>query len=180
MRKMFTTLAVAAIAVAAPAGIASAEGTIEVDPSDVDAAGEQDVAITLSGFTADLQVFVLPCDFPSSGNAADLILETCDQTQLSPVTIGADGGATLTATYDIPAEGLAVFVTDAAEAEQATALITVGGGDDEGDGTAAPTGVDTGSPLTGSTSVALLAAGIGMLALSGGALTARHTRRERG
>src|SRR5690606_31730474 len=46
--------------------------------------------------------------------------------------------------------------------------------DGEGDGTPAPTAVNTGSPITDGTNVALLAAAAGMLLLAGGALTLRR------
>ena len=48
------------------------------------------------------------------------------------------------------------------------------GGEDEGDGTPAPTAVNTGSPITDGTNIALLAAAAGMMLLAGGALTLRR------
>ena len=47
-------------------------------------------------------------------------------------------------------------------------------GEDEGDGTPAPTAVNTGSPITDGTNIALLAAAAGMMLLAGGALTLRR------
>ncbi len=188
MRRKLITLAVAAIAVVVPSGIAQAEPGIEVDPTSVDAAGEQEVTVTLSGFTPELAVFVLPCGFPAGGDVAVFDNTTCDQAQLSPVTIDADGAGIVTATYDVPAEGLAVYVTDAAVVETGVALITIGGGEDaaaetetdesagEGDGTPAPTAVNTGEPVSGSSNVLLLGLAAGMLALAGGAMTLRRAR----
>lgn len=47
-----------------------------------------------------------------------------------------------------------------------------------GDGTPAPTAVNTGSPISNSVDLAILAAGLGMLVLAGGAMTLR-TQRQR-
>ena len=45
---------------------------------------------------------------------------------------------------------------------------------DDGDGTPAPTAVNTGSPISDGTNLALLAAAVGMVLLAGGALTLRR------
>ena len=184
-------MAIAAIAIVAPAGIASAAPEISVDVSSVDAAGEQAVEVSLTGFTPELAVFVLPCGFPAGGDVAAFDNTTCDQAQLSPVVIDADGNGTVSATYDVPAEGLAIYVTDAAVAETGVALIAVGAGDaaaeeapaeaepaadDAGDGTPAPTAVNTGAPASGSSNATILALALGMLVLAGGALTLRHAK----
>lgn len=189
MRRKIITMAIAAIAIVAPAGIASAAPEISVDVSSVDAAGEQAVEVSLSGFTPELAVFVLPCGFPAGGDVAAFDNTTCDQAQLSPVVIDADGNGTVSATYDVPAEGLAIYVTDADVAETGVALITVGAGDaaadeapaeaeadDAGDGTPAPTAVNTGAPASGSSNATILALALGMLVLAGGALTLRHAK----
>ncbi len=49
---------------------------------------------------------------------------------------------------------------------------------DDSDGTPAPTQVNTGDPIQDSTNVAVLAAGLGMLVLAGGALTLRTAKRR--
>ncbi len=48
-----------------------------------------------------------------------------------------------------------------------------------GDGTPAPTAVNTGNPITDGTNIALLAAAAGMFLLAGGALTLRRRTVER-
>ena len=205
MRTKLITMAIAAVAIVAPAGIASAAPEIAVSPSSVDAAGEQEVEVTLSGFTAETPVFVLPCAFPAGGDVAAFDNTTCDQAQLSPAVIDAEGGATVTATFDIPAEGIAIYVTDAAQAESGVALITIGeaaaeeapaeeaeeaeeapaeeapaeepaADPAEGDGTPAPTAVNTGAPVSDSSNAPILALALGMMVLAGGALTLRHAK----
>jgi hypothetical protein len=52
-------------------------------------------------------------------------------------------------------------------------------GEDEGDGTPAPTAVNTGSPIADGTNLALLAAAAAMVLLAGGALTLRRRTVER-
>jgi len=52
-------------------------------------------------------------------------------------------------------------------------------GTDDGDGTPAPTAVNTGSPIADGTNLALLAAAAGMVLLAGGALTLRRRTVER-
>lgn len=52
-------------------------------------------------------------------------------------------------------------------------------GEDEGDGTPAPTAVNTGSPIQDGSTIALLAAAAGMVLLAGGALTLRRRTVER-
>jgi len=176
MKKLVTAI-VSTAAVLAFAGSASAQSaqTIEVTPASVDAAGSTDLTVSIGGFTAGATVFVLPCTVPASGNAADIGDGDCDTAQLLTADIGADGTASVSVTYDIPAGGLVVAVSDADGVERAQIIVGVGGGGGDapaeepaGETPAAPEDLpDTGSELTIALfGAATLLAGAGLLVAS--------------
>ena len=124
MRKILTAFAVFSVAMVAMAGIAAAD-TMTVDPETVDAAGEHDIEVSVSGFTGGISLFALPCDYPESGDAEDIDVTTCDQAQLTPIAVGDDGTATVTVTLDIPEGGIAIIAGDADRTESARAVVAV-------------------------------------------------------
>ena len=100
--------------------------TLEIDPGSVDAAGEHELEVSLSGFSPEIALFVLPCEAPESGDIADLDDSTCDQGSLTPIKMDGDGAGTVSVTYDIPEEGIVVVAGDAARTEIGVNIVTVG------------------------------------------------------
>ena len=88
-------------------------------------AGEHDIEVSLSGFSADIALFVLPCDYPEGGNPANLDTNSCDQANLMPVQMDGNGEGTVTVTYDIPEPGIAIIAGDAARTESAFGFLAV-------------------------------------------------------
>ncbi len=198
MRKTLTIIAVTMLALAGWSGAAGAQDgpSITVEPASVDAPGEAEFTITGAGWTAAPPVFILPCEAPASGDAADIDSATCDTANLTPAT-PADGAFEVTVTFDVPEGGLAVAAGDAAQSEAAAAVITVGGGeggeggdeaaaddgavegtdDGEGEGAddAAADGGDAELAETGVESMLLVIAALAIVAA--GAMVLRTTRR---
>ncbi len=127
MKKVLTALAIVATMLMSLTGIAAAQTPMmELNPASVDEAGETEVEVSLSGFSADIALFVLPCDYPAGGDLAMLDTASCDQANLTPIAMDGDGAGTVSVTYDIPAEGIAIIAGDAAQTESAVALVSVG------------------------------------------------------
>ena len=99
--------------------------SITVEPSSVEAAGSVEFTVTGAGWTAAPPIFVLPCDAPESGDAADVDSDTCDTANLTPAT-PTDGAFEVKVTFDVPEGGLAIAAGDAGQTEAAAAVITVG------------------------------------------------------
>ncbi len=131
---MLIGLGLALVALMAAPAAAQDGPSITVEPMTVEAPGEQEFTVTGSGWTAAPPIFVLPCEAPESGDAADIDTATCDTSNLTPATPDADGNFEVTVTYDVPAEGIAIGAGDAASTEAAGAVITVGAGEAEGEG----------------------------------------------
>ena len=127
MKKVLTALAIVATMLMSMTGIAAAQTPMmEVSPASIDEGGETEIEVSLSGFSADLAVFILPCDYPAGGDLTALDTSTCDQANLTPLQLDGDGAGTVTVTYDVPAEGITVIAGDAAQTESAFALVSVG------------------------------------------------------
>lgn len=174
---MMLALAMALVAILAAPASAQDGPSIEVDPTNVEAAGEQEFNVVGANWTAAPPVFVLPCT--GASNLEDLAAagaDACDISNLTPVT-PADGAFEATVTYDVPAEGMCITAGDAAQTEVASVCITVGAAAEEeapAEEEEAPaeeeelavTGVDSG-----------LLAIIGIAVVGAGALTVGYTRR---
>lgn len=176
MKKIIAVLAAVTMLLTMTAGVASAQaptGAMEMSPGSVDAAGDVEFEITMSGFTAGVALFMLPCAAPAGGDMAAFDAATaCDQSQLTPVAIGDDGTASATATYSVTDDGLVVVAGDADRTEFGIAIIPPPGAgdaaaaDDAGDAELAETGVETG-----------LLALIAVTMVAGGAMVVSQMRR---
>ncbi len=140
---------------------------ITVDPPAVPAAGSYDVTIEGTGYgdAPATPIIVLLCPVPASGDAADIAAATCDaanpfQFTIATVTAGAFSG---TFTFDVPAEGLGIFATEAAEGGVAAgAIITI-----DPDAVLATTGAESG-----------LIAIVGLSIIAAGAMVVGTSRRR--
>jgi hypothetical protein len=149
------------------AGTAAAQDpSITVNPPAVPTEGSYEVTIEGADYPgAALPVLVLLCSVPGSGDAADVSAASCDASNPFAFTIGelTDGGFSATFTFDVPAEGLGIYATEAAEGgAAATAIIAI-----DPDAVLATTGVESG-----------LLAIIGLAVVAGGAMVVGTTRRR--
>lgn len=158
---------------AAPAG-AQDGPTLTAEPATVEAAGDVEFTITGSGWTAAPPIFVLPCEVPEDGDFSNLSAENgCDAGNLTPATPDADGNFTVTATYTVAENGLAIAAGDAASTEAAFVAITVGAAQEEApaeepeEETLAETGVESG-----------LLAVVALALVAGGAMVVQTNRRH--
>jgi len=139
---------------------------ITVNPPAVPAEGSYEVTINGTDFPGvALPVLVLLCAVPDSGSAADVSAASCDASNPFAYTIGdvTDGVFSASFTFDIPAEGLAIYATEAAEGgANASAIIAI-----DPDAVLATTGVESG-----------LLAIIGLAVVAGGAMVVGATRRD--
>lgn len=167
MKKLLAALVAATLLVMGMAGIADAQaptGTLALDPATVDEAGSHDFTVTLGEFSPGLAVFVLPCTAPPGGDMAAFDpAAACDQSQLTPVTIGDDGTAEASVTYDVTDDGLVVVAGDAAQSEIGLGVVPPPGA---GGGDLPETGVETG-----------LLAVVATTLVAGGALVVRQSHR---
>lgn len=127
MKLMVIGFAAALLALFAAPASAQDGPSLSVEPSSVDAPGETEFTITGSGWTAAPPIFVLPC--PVVDGEADS--DNCDVGNLTPATPDDDGNFEVTATYDVPAEGIAIAAGDAAQTESASVIIEVEGNGEE-------------------------------------------------
>ena len=172
-------VALAVVALFAAPAQAQDGPTLTVEPASVDAAGEHEFTVTGSGWTAAPPIFVLPCEAPASGEAADVDASTCDTGSLTPAN-PTDGAFEVTVTFDVPEGGMAIAAGDAAQSEAAAAVVTVGAAaeaaEDDGGEAAEDEGADEALADTGAESGLLAIAGIAVVA--GGAMVVNTSRRN--
>ena len=109
MRKLFTGVLAVVMMLVSLTGIATAQDgpSMTVSPGAVAEAGPADFAVSVSGYPADLGLFILFCT-----DVADLA-GTCDMVNLTPITTDGDGNASTTVNTDVPAEGITILAGSA-------------------------------------------------------------------
>ncbi len=123
---LFFVVGDAAISEVAFGFVETEEPTAPSLTATVPAPGLQDVTITGRDWTPGLAIFILPC--PDVDDEKDATGDTCDISQLTPVTVGSDGTFEVTAQWDVPEEGLVFAAGDAAETQGATGTVRVDDG----------------------------------------------------
>lgn len=122
--RMLASATVAGLIVLTAGGASAAE--VAVDPA-APAVGRQDLTIEITDFTPDTAVYAVPCSVPGSGDAADLSSDMCSIVDVVTATTDDTGHASLTVTWEVPAEGLGVYVGDEMRTDQATAIVRPSG-----------------------------------------------------
>ena len=109
MRKLFTGVLAVVMMLVSLTGIAAAQDgpTMTVSPGAVAEAGPATFDVSVSGYPADLGLFILLCT-----DVADLA-GTCDMVNLTPITTDSDGNASASVTTDVPAEGITILAGSA-------------------------------------------------------------------
>lgn len=100
--------------------------TITVTPSVVPSPGEYELTVTGSEWLTT-ELFVLACEpeFHELAAEAPPAGDLCDLSLLSPASPDADGNWTVTISFDVPAEGIAIAAGDPTGVQVASALVTV-------------------------------------------------------
>ena len=167
MKKIKLLLSAAAVALVAmftlaPAVQAQTVAELVADPIFVEAGGEQTFAMTGSGWPANGQVALLPCDDAKDyAQAAELGQAACDLGSLTIVTTDGDGNLAADFTHNVPAEGFCIGAGTLDSSYVGTFCVGVG----------API-------LPNSGSESAMVAIIGAAVLAGGAMIVLSTRRR--
>ncbi len=123
MRRFLATVLMAAVGTTAVGvGIALA-ADIEITPA-VSEPGEARLTIEVTGFEPDTPIYAVPCAIPVDGTELDVTTDNCDVAMVVTTVTDADGNATIVADWDIPAEGVAVYVGDEARDREVVEIIT--------------------------------------------------------
>ena len=123
MRRFLTTLTIAAIGTTTVgAGIALA-AEVDVTPA-APAEGEAELTIDVTDFDPDTPIYAVPCEIPSGGEDLDVSTDSCDIAEVATATTDGAGKATIVVNWNIPADGIAVYVGDEARANEASQILT--------------------------------------------------------
>jgi hypothetical protein len=66
----------------------------------------------------------LPCEIPEDGDDLDVSSDRCDVAQVATATTDANGSATIVVNWNIPADGITVYVGDEARENQVSQTLT--------------------------------------------------------
>jgi hypothetical protein len=165
MQRLMLSAAIAATTLALTTGTALA-GEIVAVPDTVPAPGEATFELTLSGFSPETTIFVVPCEAPAGGDPDDIDPTTCDLENATGARSDTEGTARLTATWDVPAGGLAILVGNEARTEAANLIVPIGDTQVLGSAQGNPDGQ---LPETGGEN--LILAGIGLTMVAAGVVS---------
>ncbi len=125
MRRVLATVLIAMTGTTVVgAGIALA-AEVEVSPA-APTEGEAELTINVIDFGPDTPIYAVPCEVPDEGEELDPSNDNCDLAEVVATTTDSDGHATIVVKWDIPADGLAVYVGDEARTNQASQILTPG------------------------------------------------------
>lgn len=123
MRRFLATITIAAIGlITVSAGIALA-ADLEIVPAEPEV-GEAELTIEVSDFDPDTPIYAVPCDISADGTAIDIATSDCDVAEVEATMTDSDGRATIVVNWDIPVEGITVYVGDEARDNQVSKTIT--------------------------------------------------------
>ena len=123
MRRFFATLVIAAIGtMSVGVGIALA-GDVDVTPAAPEE-GEAELTIDVSDFDPDTPVYAVPCEVPAADEELDVTTDSCDIAAVATATTDGSGTATIVVNWNIPSEGITVYVSDESRANVATQVLT--------------------------------------------------------
>jgi len=123
MRRFFATVMIAAIGTTVVgAGIALA-ADLEITP-EVPVEGEAELTIDVTDFDPDTPIYAVPCEVPVDGAQLDVTTDNCDIAEIATATTDGDGKATIVVNWNIPVDGIAVYVGDETRDNQATQVLT--------------------------------------------------------
>lgn len=132
MRRFFATLVIAAIGTTSVGvGIALA-GEVDVTPEAPDE-GKAELTIDVSDFDPDTPVYAVPCEVATADEELDVTTDSCDITEVATATTDGSGTATIVVNWNIPSDGITVYVSDESRANVATQVIMPDVDDGESD-----------------------------------------------
>lgn len=106
---------------------AAAEGSVDATLSRLDGAGYAVIDITVSGFSPEANVFVLPCSPPASGDPSDVDAADCRIAATEQLRTDDDGSATRMVAWpvDEDEDAIAVAAGDDLEADLAMTIVVL-------------------------------------------------------
>lgn len=123
MRRFLTTVLIAAIGTTLIGVGISLAADIEISPA-VPEPGEAQLTIDVTGFEPDTPIYAIPCAVPDVGTELDVTTDDCEVAEVVTAVTDSEGNATIVADWDIPAEGVAVYVGDEARTREVTKILT--------------------------------------------------------
>jgi hypothetical protein len=125
MRRFVATMMIAAIGVTV---LVVGQGTapaadLEITPAAPDE-GDTELTIEITAFEPDTPIYAVPCVIRDDGSEPDVATDDCDLMKVAAATTDGDGKATIVVNWEIPAEGIAVFVGDEARDNQVSQVVT--------------------------------------------------------
>ncbi|GJM37340.1 MAG: hypothetical protein DHS20C19_07070 [Acidimicrobiales bacterium] len=130
MRRVLATVTIVAIGVlTVGAGMALA-AELDIVPAEPEV-GLAELTIDVSDFAPDTAIYAIPCQTPAEGEELDLGTSACDIAAVEVAVTDGDGKATFVVNWDIPDDGITVYVGDEARDHEATHVLTPSVPDDE-------------------------------------------------
>ncbi len=98
--------------------------TLAITPASVPAIGEHTFTVAGDGYTPGESVFLVPCVAPD-GDVGLITASDCDISNLTPATIGGDGGFMASVTYEVSGPNFAIAAGTADQGETAATRVRI-------------------------------------------------------
>lgn len=85
----------------------------------------------MSDFTPGTPIFAVPCETPPEGDGIDAPRTDCDIAEVAATVTDGQGAATFVVTWEIPEEGITVYVGDQSRDNEVTVEVSPSTGDGE-------------------------------------------------
>lgn len=132
MRRFLATVAIAAIGVATVGAGMALAADLEIVPAEPEV-GIAELTIDVTDFAPDTPIYAVPCDTPEEGAELDVASSDCDIAEVEATVTDGDGNATIVVNWEIPEEGITVYVGDEQRENQVTQVLTPSVHDGESD-----------------------------------------------
>lgn len=123
MRRFLATCAIAAIGVVTVGAGMALAAELEIVPAEPEV-GMAELTIDVSDFAPDTPIYAVPCETPEDGSEVDVSSSDCDIAEVETTVTDGDGRATIVVNWDIPEEGITVYVGDEQRENQVTQVLT--------------------------------------------------------
>ncbi|MDW3219992.1 MAG: hypothetical protein R8F63_15365 [Acidimicrobiales bacterium] len=123
MRRFLATVTIAAIGVGAVGAGMALAADLDIVPAEPEI-GLAELTITVTDFAPDTAIYAVPCQTPAEGEELDLGASGCDIAEVEVAVTDGDGNATIVVAWEIPEDGITVYVGDEAREHEVMQVVT--------------------------------------------------------
>ncbi|MEM7140699.1 MAG: hypothetical protein AAF548_06655 [Actinomycetota bacterium] len=123
IRRFAATVMIAAVGTTVVGGGIALAADLEIVPNEPEV-GMAELTIDVSDFDANTPIYAVPCAVPAADEELDITTDDCDIAEVEATVTDGNGSATIVVNWEIPEEGITVYVGDEARDNEVTQVLT--------------------------------------------------------